>query len=204
MKYGNIRNFEMSKEPDSKKKTFSALVTFEKQKEAENAREAINGHFIKNKLKATLKNSQGRKTIASSVFIRNLSLTVEKEDIVNIFSAYGKIAVCNIKMPLGGKEGTNYSFLHYENKVDVQKVIKQTDGMYLKGFPLRVHEYVNPKSRDSTTDITLFFRNFPFSWSDNDIWEFIHDEFENHYMISHKNVLKKKYDNTYSMSMKPS
>ena len=197
MKYGNIQDFEMPKEPAGKKKNLRALVRFETQKEAEKAQEALNGYFIKNKLKATLRRSSHRRTIASSVFIRNLNLNVEREDLIEIFDGYGKIAICNIKRPLGGKEGTNYSFLHYEDKVDVQKVIRETDGLMLKGIHLRVHEYVNPKNRENSRDVTLFFRNFPFSWTDNDIWEFIHDEFEAHYQISHKNVLKKKYDDSY-------
>jgi RNA recognition motif-containing protein len=81
------------------------------------------------------------------VFVGNLSYDVTREELVEAFSAAGKVV--DAKVPTDRETGRprGFAFVEFENEDDAQKSITLMNGKDLKGRPMRVNEAENRPPR---------------------------------------------------------
>jgi RNA recognition motif-containing protein len=72
------------------------------------------------------------------VFIGNLSPATTESDLIDIFSAYGKISSCKIPIDFHTHQTKYVAFLQYEDAASVQTAVNLAHGVPLHGRPLRV------------------------------------------------------------------
>jgi RNA recognition motif-containing protein len=74
------------------------------------------------------------------VFVGNLSFEVSRDELIEAFSAAGK--VLDAKVPTDRETGRprGFAFVEFENEESAQKCISLLNGSSLKGRPLRVSE----------------------------------------------------------------
>ena len=81
------------------------------------------------------------------MFVGNLSFDVTREELIEAFSAAGKVV--DAKVPTDRETGRprGFAFVEFENDDAAQKSIEMMNGKDLKGRPLRVNEAENRPPR---------------------------------------------------------
>jgi RNA recognition motif-containing protein len=81
------------------------------------------------------------------VFVGNLSFDVTREELIEAFSAAGKVV--DAKVPTDRETGRprGFAFVEFESDEAAQRCIEQMNGRDLKGRPLRVNEAENRPPR---------------------------------------------------------
>jgi RNA recognition motif-containing protein len=81
------------------------------------------------------------------VFVGNLSFDVTREELIEAFSAAGKVV--DAKVPTDRETGRprGFAFVEFEDDEAAQKSIQLMNGKDLKGRPLRVNEAENRPPR---------------------------------------------------------
>jgi RNA recognition motif-containing protein len=106
-------------------------------------------------LSATLQGGNGRfgprneekHAISNKVFVGNLSFDVTREELIEAFSAAGKVV--DAKVPTDRETGRprGFAFVEFEDDEAAMKSISLMNGKDLKGRPLRVNEAENRPPR---------------------------------------------------------
>lgn len=89
----------------------------------------------------------GARTISNKVFVGNLSFDVTRDELIQAFSAAGKVV--DAKVPTDRETGRprGFAFVEFESEDAAQKSISLMNGKDLKGRPLRVNEAENRPPR---------------------------------------------------------
>jgi RNA recognition motif-containing protein len=84
--------------------------------------------------------SREKGPISKKVFVGNLSFDVTREELIEAFSASGK--VLDAKVPTDRETGRprGFAFIEFESEESVPKCVTALNGTSLKGRPLRVSE----------------------------------------------------------------
>lgn len=88
-----------------------------------------------------------RRAISNKVFVGNLSFDVTREELIEAFSAAGRVV--DAKVPTDRETGRprGFAFVEFESEDGAKKCIEQLNGRDLKGRPLRVNEAENRPPR---------------------------------------------------------
>ena len=88
-----------------------------------------------------------KQAISNKVFVGNLSFDVSREELIEAFSAAGKVV--DAKVPTDRETGRprGFAFVEFEDDEAAQKSISLMNGKDLKGRPLRVNEAENRPPR---------------------------------------------------------
>jgi len=88
-----------------------------------------------------------RLAISNKVFVGNLSFDVTREELIEAFSAAGRVV--DAKVPTDRETGRprGFAFVEFESDEAAQKSIDLLNGRDLKGRPLRVNEAENRPPR---------------------------------------------------------
>ena len=88
-----------------------------------------------------------KRAISNKVFVGNLSFDVSREELIEAFSAAGKVV--DAKVPTDRETGRprGFAFVEFEDDEAAQKSISLMNGKDLKGRPLRVNEAENRPPR---------------------------------------------------------
>ena len=89
----------------------------------------------------------GETAISNKVFVGNLSFDVTRDELIQAFSAAGKVV--DAKVPTDRETGRprGFAFVEFEDDDAAQKSISLMNGKDLKGRPLRVNEAENRPPR---------------------------------------------------------
>jgi RNA recognition motif-containing protein len=88
-----------------------------------------------------------RRAISNKVFVGNLSFDVTREELIEAFSATGRVV--DAKVPTDRETGRprGFAFVEYESEDAAKRCIEQLNGRDLRGRPLRVNEAENRPPR---------------------------------------------------------
>jgi cold-inducible RNA-binding protein len=97
--------------------------------------------------KGRLGNVRGEAAISNKVFVGNLSFDVTRDELIQAFSAAGKVV--DAKVPTDRETGRprGFAFVEFESDEAAEKSITLMNGKDLKGRPLRVNEAENRPPR---------------------------------------------------------
>jgi RNA recognition motif-containing protein len=89
----------------------------------------------------------GEPAISNKVFVGNLSFDVTRDELIQAFSAAGKVV--DAKVPTDRETGRprGFAFVEFESDDAAQRCIGMLNGKDLKGRPLRVNEAENRPPR---------------------------------------------------------
>jgi RNA recognition motif-containing protein len=90
---------------------------------------------------------KGEPNISNKVFVGNLSFDVTRDELIQAFSAAGKVV--DAKVPTDRETGRprGFAFVEFEDDDSAQKSIALLNGKDLKGRPMRVNEAENRPPR---------------------------------------------------------
>ena len=88
-----------------------------------------------------------RRAISNKVFVGNLSFDVTRDELIEAFSAAGRVV--DAKVPTDRETGRprGFAFVEFESEDAARRSIEQLNGRDLKGRALRVNEAENRPPR---------------------------------------------------------
>ena len=121
---------------DNNNKNFG-IVKFSSEKEAEEIRSKLDGKEIEGlKLNVQLYQTKKEKNLGCNLHIRNIPLIAKEEDLIKIFSKYGKVISVKIEKEIKDNKVINkgFGYLSFDNAESADKALNDLNGKYLPGF----------------------------------------------------------------------
>jgi len=75
-----------------------------------------------------------------NIYVSNLSLNVQQEDLRKQFSPYGEVSIINIVMDKINKQSRGFAFVGMRDKNSAEKAIRELDGIMMDGRSMKVKE----------------------------------------------------------------
>lgn len=75
-----------------------------------------------------------------NIYISNLSSIIRSEDLIQLFSPYGKVKSGHIVNDIISGESRGFGYVEMEDNADAQKAIKALDQMEIDTLPVCVQE----------------------------------------------------------------
>ncbi|KAL5215950.1 hypothetical protein ABZP36_007351 [Zizania latifolia] len=131
--FGNILSCKVATDEMGQSKGFG-FVQYEKGEDAQSAIKSLNGMLINDKpvyvgpfLRKQERENSVDKTKFNNVFVKNLSESTTKEDLVQIFGAYGNITSAVVMIAMDGKSRC-FGFVNFESPDDAARAAEELDG----------------------------------------------------------------------------
>jgi polyadenylate-binding protein len=131
--FGTILSCKVAMDEVGQSKGFG-FVQYEKEEEAQAAIKSLNGMLINDKpvyvgpfLRKQERDHSFDKTKFNNVFVKNLSESTTKEDLVKIFGEYGNITSAVVMIGMDGKSRC-FGFINFENPDAAARAVQELNG----------------------------------------------------------------------------
>ncbi|EEE61291.1 hypothetical protein OsJ_15377 [Oryza sativa Japonica Group] len=131
--FGNILSCKVATDEMGQSKGFG-FVQYDKGEAAQSAIKSLNGMLINDKpvyvgpfLRKQERENSVDKTKFNNVFVKNLSESTTKEDLVKIFGAYGNITSAVIMVGMDGKSRC-FGFINFKSPDDAARAVEELNG----------------------------------------------------------------------------
>jgi RNA recognition motif-containing protein len=75
-----------------------------------------------------------------NIYVSNLSISVQREDLKKQFSPYGEVSLINIIMNRDTNRSSGFAFVEMRNKSAAEKAIRELNGIMMDGRSIKVKE----------------------------------------------------------------
>ncbi|XP_062183946.1 polyadenylate-binding protein 2-like [Phragmites australis] len=154
--FGTILSCKVATDEVGQSKGFG-FVQYEKEEAAQTAIKSLNGMLINDKpvyvgpfLRKQERDNSFDKAKFNNVFVKNLSESTTKEDLVNFFGEYGNITSAVVMIDMDGKSRC-FGFINFENPDDAARAVQELNGK-------KIHDkewYVGRAQKKSERDMEL-------------------------------------------------
>ncbi|KAL6652435.1 hypothetical protein ACP70R_011360 [Stipagrostis hirtigluma subsp. patula] len=131
--FGTILSCKVATDEAGQSKGFG-FVQYEKEEAAQTAIKSLNGMLINDKpvyvgpfLRKQERDNSVDKTKFNNVFVKNLSESTTKEDLIKIFGEYGTITSAVVMVGMDGKSRC-FGFINFENPDDAARAVQELNG----------------------------------------------------------------------------
>uniref|UniRef100_A0A0D9W6V6 PABP n=1 Tax=Leersia perrieri TaxID=77586 RepID=A0A0D9W6V6_9ORYZ len=131
--FGKILSCKVATDGMGQSKGFG-FVQYEKGEDAQSAIKSLNGMLINDKpvyvgpfLRKQERENSVDKTKFNNVFVKNLSESTAKEDLVKVFGAYGNITSAVVMVGMDGKSRC-FGFINFESPDDAARAVEELNG----------------------------------------------------------------------------
>lgn len=131
--FGTILSCKVAMDEAGQSKGFG-FVQYEKEEAAQNAIKSLNGMLINDKpvfvgpfLRKQERDHSFDKTKFNNVFVKNLSESTTKEDLLKIFGEYGSITSAVVMIGMDGKSRC-FGFINFENPDAASHAVQELNG----------------------------------------------------------------------------
>lgn len=131
--FGTILSCKVAMDEAGQSKGFG-FVQYEKEEAAQNAIKSLNGMLINDKpvfvgpfLRKQERDHSFDKTKFNNVFVKNLSESTTKEDLLKIFGEYGNITSAVVMIGMDGKSRC-FGFINFENPDAASRAVQELNG----------------------------------------------------------------------------
>ena len=156
------------------------LVQFSSEKEAHDVLKKLNGKEIQGlKLNVKLYQTNNQNTIKSgcNLYIRNIPLNAKEQDLIKIFSKFGKVTSAKIEMDKNENNSFSkgYGYLSFDNSESAENALVDLNGKYLPGFEswsktLIIEPFLSKKERLMSENNEFNYLNY-FSYKNTEMTE---------------------------------
>lgn len=133
------------------------FVQYEKEEAAQSAIKSLNGMLINDKpvyvgpfLRKQERDNSVDKAKFNNVFVKNLSESTTKEDLMKIFGEYGNITSAVVMLGTDGKSRC-FGFINFENPDDAARAVEELNGKKINDKEL----YVGRAQKKSEREMEL-------------------------------------------------
>ncbi|GBE60586.1 polyadenylate binding protein [Babesia ovata] len=173
---GPVASIRVCRDSVTRKSLGYAYVNYYNVQDAETALECLNYIDIKGhpaRIMWSDRDPSLRKSGTGNIFVKNLDKAIDTKALYDTFSHFGTILSCKVAMDaLGNSKG--YGFVHYTTEESAKEAIEKVNGMLIGNSQVSVAPFVHRYERESTLcDVftNLYVRNFPDTWTEDDLRE---------------------------------
>ncbi|TVU15322.1 hypothetical protein EJB05_38838 [Eragrostis curvula] len=152
--FGTILSCKVATDEMGQSKGFG-FVQYEKEEAAQSAIKSLNGMLINDKpvyvgpfLRKQERDNSVDKTKFSNVFVKNLSESTTKEDLVKVFGEYGTITSAVVMIGPDGKSRC-FGFINFENPDDAARAVQELNGKKVNDKELYVGRAQKKSERET-------------------------------------------------------
>ncbi|KAI5014323.1 hypothetical protein ZWY2020_055713 [Hordeum vulgare] len=131
--FGAILSCKVAMDDIGQSKGFG-FVQYEKEESAQSAMKSLNGMLINDKpvyvgpfLRKQERDNSSDKAKFNNVFVKNLSESTTKEDLIKVFSEYGTITSAVVMIGMDGKSRC-FGFVNFESPDDAARAVEELNG----------------------------------------------------------------------------
>ncbi|CAM0903911.1 unnamed protein product [Alopecurus aequalis] len=131
--FGAILSCKVAMDDVGQSKGFG-FVQYEKEESAQSAMKSLNGMLINDKpvyvgpfLRKQERDNSFDKTKFNNVFVKNLSESTTKEDLLKVFSEYGNITSAVVMIGMDGKSRC-FGFINFESQDAAARAVEELNG----------------------------------------------------------------------------
>lgn len=169
------------------------FVTFELKENAEKAQKMLNYKLLNNQeMRINFKRDKNSFNQEANVFVKNLKAESSK-DLEDLMKKYGNVLSCIIKKNYKG-ESLGFGYVQFEKVDEAIKAVEELNGKKCFGDVISLERFIPQKYKNSDK-CTIYVRNFPNSWSEEQVKVFIKEKFLCYGMVS-SNIMKKDKNGT--------
>ncbi|KAK1936119.1 putative polyadenylate binding protein [Babesia divergens] len=173
---GPVASIRVCRDSLTRKSLGYAYVNYYSVQDAEAAIECLNYIEIKGhpaRIMWSERDPSLRKSGTGNIFVKNLDKAIDTKALYDTFSHFGTILSCKVAIDaLGNSKG--YGFVHYSTEESAKEAIEKVNGMLIGGSQVSVAPFLRRTERMSKmSDVftNLYVRNFPESWTEDDLRE---------------------------------
>ena len=75
-----------------------------------------------------------------NIYVSNLSLSVQRDDLKKQFSPYGEVSLINIIMDRATNRSCGFAFVEMRSRQSAEKAIRELNGVIMDGRSIKVKE----------------------------------------------------------------
>jgi len=171
---GQVASIRICRDANTRRSLGYAYVNFHRVDDAERALDTMNYKLIHGRpcrIMWSHRDPGLRKSGVGNIFVKNLSKTIDNQQLCDTFSKFGNILSCKVSTNSRG-EHLGYGFVHYENEESAQKAVEAVNGKMIAGNTVYVAPFKSKAERGSTNQYTnLYVKNLPLDWSEAKLTE---------------------------------
>jgi len=168
---GQVASIRICRDANTRRSLGYAYVNFHRVDDAERALDTMNYKVIHGRpcrIMWSHRDPGLRKSGVGNIFVKNLSKTIDNQQLCDTFSKFGNILSCKVSTNQRG-EPLGYGFVHYESEESAKKAVEAVDGKMIAGQTVSVAPFKSKAERGSGTAFTnLYVKNLPLEFGDSD------------------------------------
>ncbi|KAK1443574.1 polyadenylate binding protein [Babesia gibsoni] len=173
---GPVASIRVCRDSLTRKSLGYAYVNYYNAQDAETALDCLNYIEIKGhpaRIMWSDRDPTLRKSGTGNVFVKNLDKSIDTKALYEAFSRYGNILSCKVAVDnVGNSKG--YGFVHYAMEESAKEAIEKMNGVVMAGNQVSVAPFLRRNERLSKMSevfTNLYVRNFPETWTEDDLKE---------------------------------
>jgi len=161
---GQVASIRICRDANTRRSLGYAYVNFHRVDDAERALDTMNYKPIHGRpcrIMWSHRDPGLRKSGVGNIFVKNLSKTIDNQQLCDTFSKFGNILSCKVSTNTRG-EALGYGFVHYESQESATKAVEAVDGKMIAGQTVSVAPFKSKQERGSGKQFTnLYVKNIP-------------------------------------------
>jgi len=171
---GQVASIRICRDANTRRSLGYAYVNFHRVDDAERALDTMNYKPIHGRpcrIMWSHRDPALRKSGVGNIFVKNLSKTIDNQQLCDTFSKFGNILSCKVSTNSRG-EPLGYGFVHYESEEFALKAVSAADGKIIAGQKVTVAPFKAKSERGSDRQFTnVYVKNIPVEFADEKFQE---------------------------------
>lgn len=161
---GQVASIRICRDANTRRSLGYAYVNFHRVDDAERALDTMNYKPIHGRpcrIMWSHRDPALRKSGVGNIFVKNLSKSIDNQQLCDTFSKFGNILSCKVSTNVRG-EPLGYGFVHYESEESAAKAVEAVNGKMIAGQTVHVAPFKSKAERGSGNKFTnLYTKNLP-------------------------------------------
>ena len=177
--FGKVISIRIAKNTYTNESRCFGFVVFEKHEDAKKAQADLNNSDIMmREIRVYFKRNVRDIDQSKNFVIKNLSKDISSRQLNDEFNKFGKVISCFVRKEEieGRMESLGYGYVQFDNDVNTDNFLSEFNGKKLNDQEISVENFIPPSQRAKPEPKNLYLKQFPDSWTKEDIEKFITEE----------------------------
>lgn len=200
--YGQVNSVRIMKNTYTGESRCFGFVTFDKVEEAKTAQEILNNSpYMLREIRVYFKKNFKEVNPDKNFVIKNLDKAISSKQLAEEASKFGNVISCFVRKEEvdGELESLGYGYVQFEDSANTDQFLKEFNGKILNNKEVLVEKFIPSSKRERPENKNLYLKQFPSTWDQATIEEFIDKQLGELGTISSKGVfIDKKLNKFYA------
>jgi len=194
VQYGHIINTKVMRDSYNGESRGFGFVTFANLNDALRAKSLLNyTKILDREIRIALKRNPSELNQSANLFFKNVDPTITSKKLEEECSKFGSIISCVVKVDEENLKPLGYAYVQFENQQNADECVQQMNNMKMGEKNISVGVFLPKNKRQNPySKSNLYIKQFPESWKEDKIREFVNSTFGVYGAISSLGVFEDK------------